>query len=97
MKEKIMQEIQEIQKLIKEQSDKGTLARFDVRDYEFRRVIEKETADIVQAYDSAPDIVAQTAIGKTWAKERTGYDYDYDASFVFQPDLSGGDVSRRRN
>lgn len=76
-----MQEIQEIQKLIKEQSDKGTLARFDVRDYEFRRVMKKENrADIVQAYDSAPDIVAQTAIGKTWAKERTGYDYDYDAS-----------------
>ena len=76
-----MQEIQEIQKLIKEQSDKGTLARFDVQDYEFRRVMKKENrADIVQAYDSAPDIVAQTAIGKTWAKERTGYDYDYDAS-----------------
>lgn len=76
-----MQEIQEIQKLIKEQSDKGTLAQFDVRDYEFRRVMKKENrADIVQAYDSAPDIVAQTAIGKTWAKERTGYDYDYDAS-----------------
>lgn len=77
-----MQEIQEIQKLIKEQSDKGTLARFDVRDYEFRRVMKKENrADIVQAYDSAPDIVAQTAIGKTWAKRgKTGYDYDYDAS-----------------
>lgn len=77
-----MQEIQEIQKLIKEQSDKGTLARFDVRDYEFRRVMKKKNrADIVQAYDSAPDIVARTAIGKTWAKERgTGYDYDYDAS-----------------
>ena len=46
-----MQEIQEIQKLIKEQSDKGTLARFDVRDYEFRRVMKKKNrADIVQAY-----------------------------------------------
>ena len=76
-----MQEIQEIQKLIKKQSNKGTLARFDVRDYEFRRVMKKKNrADIVQAYDSASDIVAQTAIGKTWAKERTGYDYDYDAS-----------------
>lgn len=77
-----MQEIQEIQKLIKEQSDKGTLARFDVRDYEFRRVMKKKNrADIVQAYDSAPDIVARTAIGKTWAKRgKTGYDYDYDAS-----------------
>lgn len=76
-----MQEIQEIQKLIKEQSDKGTLARFDVRDYEFRRVMKKKKrADIVQAYDSAPDIVAQTAIGKIWAKEGAGYDYDYDAS-----------------
>lgn len=80
-----MQEIQEIQKLIKEQSDKGTLARFDVRDYEFRRVMKKENrADIVQAYDSAPHIVAQTAIGKTWAKRgKTGYDYDYDASLFF--------------
>ena len=77
-----MQEIQEIQKLIKEQSDKGTLARFDVRDYEFRRVMKKENrADIVQAYDSSPDIVARTDIGKTWAKRgKTGYDYDYDAS-----------------
>lgn len=76
-----MQEIQEIQKLIKEQSDKGTLARFDVRDYEFRRVMKKKKrADIVQAYDSAPDIVAQTAIGKIWAKEGAGYDYDYYAS-----------------
>ena len=75
-----MQEIQEIQKLIKEQSDKGTLAQFDVRDYEFRRVMkDKNRADIVKDYDSAPDIVAKTAVGKTWAPEDK-YDYDYDAS-----------------
>lgn len=42
-----MQEIQEIQKLIKEQSDKGTLARFDVRDYEFRRVMKRKTGQIL--------------------------------------------------
>lgn len=67
------------------------MMRFDVRDYEFRRVVSETTEEQIKKFGTdlvkdilrytAPktNIVAKTAIGKKWA-QKGKLDFDYDAS-----------------
>lgn len=67
------------------------MMRFDVRDYEFRRVASETTEeqikkfgtdlvkDILRYTDPQTNIVVKTAIGKKWGQEYM-LDFDYDAS-----------------
>lgn len=66
------------------------MMQFDVRDYEFRRVVEEArlkskeksnalAADFKEYENLSNNIVVKTAIGKKWAQSRM-LDFDYDAS-----------------
>jgi len=59
------------------------MMRFDVRDYEFRRVVAealaKLEADFEEYKNPSSNIVVKTAIGKKWAQGGM-LDFDYDAS-----------------
>lgn len=67
------------------------MMRFDVRDYEFRRVVSEKTEekikkfgiglikDIVRYIDPKTNIMAKTAIGNKWA-QKGKLNFDYDAS-----------------
>lgn len=59
------------------------MMRFDVRDYEFRRVVAESLAELKADFEEyenpSNNIVVKTAIGKKWALGGT-LNFDYDAS-----------------
>ncbi|MDE7004618.1 MAG: hypothetical protein K2P08_09300 [Oscillospiraceae bacterium] len=59
------------------------MMRFDVRDYEFRRVVADALAELEADFEEyknpSNNIVVKTAIGKKWAQGGT-LNFDYDAS-----------------
>lgn len=59
------------------------MMRFDVRDYEFRRVVADALAELEADFEEyknpSNNIVVKTAIGKKWAQVGM-LDFDYDAS-----------------